>query len=97
MAITTCVHVLVLPDKVEEFIKASLENHNQSIQEPGNLRFDVCQDCSDPCKFMLYEAYSSEQSAADHKDTDHYHKWRNTVAPFMAQPRQGIKYNILIY
>jgi len=97
MAITTCVHIWVLPEKLNEFISVSEENHNQSIQEPGNLRFDVCQDASDPCKFMLYEAYADEQSAAAHKETAHYQKWRDTVAPFMAQPRQGIKYNILAH
>lgn len=97
MAITTCVHIWVLPEKLNEFISVSEENHNQAIQEPGNLRFDVCQDASDPCKFMLYEAYTSEQAAAAHKETVHYQKWRDTVAPFMAQPRQGIKYNILAH
>lgn len=97
MAITTCVHVWVLPDKIDEFIKASIENHNQSILEPGNLRFDVCRDPSDPCKFMFYEAYTDEMSAAAHKETAHYQKWRDTVAPFMAQPRQGIKFNILAH
>jgi autoinducer 2-degrading protein len=89
--------VWVLPGKVNEFIKASIENHHQSIKEPGNLRFDVCQDPSDPCKFMLYEAYTDEKSTATYKDTAHYQKWRDTVAPFMAQHRQGIKYNILAY
>jgi (4S)-4-hydroxy-5-phosphonooxypentane-2,3-dione isomerase len=97
MAITTCVHIWVVPDKIEEFIKASLENHYESIQEPGNLRFDVCQDLSDPCKFILYEAYINEQAAAAHKETAHYKKWRDTVAPFMAQSRMGVKYNILVH
>lgn len=97
MAITTCVHVWVLPDKVDEFIKASLENHFYSIKELGNLRFDVCQDANDPCKFMLYEAYVDERSAAAHKETAHYLKWRETVAPYMAQPRQGVKYDLLAY
>ncbi|MBN1924344.1 MAG: antibiotic biosynthesis monooxygenase [Prolixibacteraceae bacterium] len=97
MAVTTCVHVWVLPDKIDEFIKASVENNKHSVQEPGNHRFDICQDASDPCKFLLYEAYIDEQSAAAHKETVHYKKWRDTVAPFMAQPRQGIKYNILAY
>jgi len=97
MAITTCVHVWVVPDKVEEFMAASLENHQHSILEPGNLRFDICRDQSDPCKFLLYEAYIDEQSAAAHKETAHYGKWRERVAPFMAQPRQGVKYTILAY
>jgi autoinducer 2-degrading protein len=97
MAITTCVHVWVKPENVEEFIEASIENHLSSRKEAGNLRFDVCQDAADPCKFLLYEAYADEQSAAAHKETAHYQKWRDTVVPFMDQPRKGVKYNILAW
>jgi autoinducer 2-degrading protein len=97
MAITTCVHIWVKPENVEEFIEASIENHLNSIKEKGNLRFDVCQDPSDSCKFLLYEAYADEQSAAAHKETAHYSKWRDTVATFMDQPRKGVKYNILAW
>ncbi len=97
MAITTCVHVQVVPDKIDDFIKASLENHFHSVKEPGNLRFDICQNSSNPCSFMLYEAYTDEQSAANHKETAHYLKWRDEVAPLMAEPRKGVKYNLLAH
>jgi autoinducer 2-degrading protein len=97
MEITTCVHVWVKTENVDEFIEASLENHLNSRKEKGNLRFDVCQDPTDPSKFLLYEAYTDEQSAAAHKETAHYSKWRDTVASFMAQPRKGEKYNILAW
>jgi len=97
MAITTCVHVWVKPENLQEFIEASIENHLQSRKEAGNLRFDVCQDPANPGKFLLYEAYADEQSAAAHKETAHYLKWRDKVAPFMAQPRKGEKFNILAW
>jgi (4S)-4-hydroxy-5-phosphonooxypentane-2,3-dione isomerase len=97
MSVTTCVHVWVVSEKIDEFINATIENHNLSKLESGNIRFDVCQDSTDPNKFMLYEAYTSEQAAAAHKNTAHYQKWRDTVASFMAQPREGIKYNILAH
>jgi len=45
--IVTCVYVWVKTENVEEFIQASLENHRYSIQEPGNLRFDVLQSSTD--------------------------------------------------
>jgi autoinducer 2-degrading protein len=93
--ITTCVHVWVKPDKIQDFIMETIENHNNSIKEPGNLRFDFSQDTQDPSKFMLYEAYISEEAAAAHKNTAHYFKWRDAVADWMAEPRKGIKYNIL--
>lgn len=88
----TLVHVLVKPENVQDFIQASLENSRESVKEPGNLRFDVMQSPDDPCRFVLYEAYAAPEDAAAHKNTPHYQKWRDTVADWMAEPRQGIRY-----
>lgn len=93
--IVTCVYVSVNPDKVRMFIEATKANHLESVKEPGNLRFDIIQLSEDPCKFMLYEAYKSEADSADHKTTDHYKKWRDQVESYMAEPRNGVKYNII--
>jgi len=40
--IVTIVNVFVKPENVEQFIAATMENHQHAINEPGNLRFDVC-------------------------------------------------------
>ena len=93
--IVTFVHVWVKPDRIDDFIAASTENHENSIQEPGNLRFDLAQEANDPGKFIIYEAYESDEAAAAHKDTAHYLKWRDTVADWMAQPRKGEKHVII--
>ena len=93
--IVTFVHVWVKPDRIDDFIAASTENHENSIQESGNLRFDLAQDTNDPGKFIIYEAYESDEAAAAHKDTAHYLKWRDTVASWMAQPRKGEKHIII--
>lgn len=93
--IVTFVHVWVKPDHIDDFIRASTENHENSILEPGNLRFDLTQDVNDPGKFIIYEAYESGDAAAAHKETAHYLKWRNTVADWMAQPRKGEKHLII--
>ena len=88
----TLVHVHVKPDCVEAFLAATRENHENSVQEPGNRRFDVLQSPDDPTRFVLYEAYASEADAAAHKQTSHYLKWRDTVAGWMAEPRHGVRY-----
>ena len=93
--IVTLVHVWVKPEHIDDFIIASTENHQNSIKEPGNLRFDLVQDAGDPSKFVIYEAYESDAAAAAHKDTKHYLKWRETVTDWMAQPRKGEKHIIL--
>jgi quinol monooxygenase YgiN len=86
------VHVRVKPDCVEAFKAASLENSRNSLQEPGIARFDVCQQGDDPTRFVLVEVYRSVEATAAHKETAHYAKWRDTVAPMMAEPRKSVKF-----
>jgi len=93
--IVTFVHIWVKPGMRQAFINASEENHNNSVKEPGNLRFDLLCDTRDENKFVLYEAYESEDAAAAHKETNHYKKWRDIVADMMAQPRKGEKHFIV--
>jgi autoinducer 2-degrading protein len=93
--IATIVHIWVNPEYTNAFIIASEENHRNSIQEKGNIRFDLLRDAQDPNKFIFYEAYESEEAAAAHKETDHYKKWRDTVVEMMAQPRKGEKHIIV--
>ncbi len=86
------VHVHVKPGQIEAFKSASLENADQSIQEPGIACFDVLQDRSDPARFLLIEIYRTPEDPARHKETPHYKTWRDTVEDMMAQPRTSVKY-----
>ena len=65
----TLVHVQVDPAHIDDFIAATRLNHEASIQEPGNRRFDVLQSPENPGQFILYEAYASAEDAAAHKQT----------------------------
>lgn len=93
--IITLVHVYVKPEFVKSFVEATRENHESSIKEPGNFRFDILQDAQDSGKFVLYEAYENELAVAAHKETLHYLKWRDSVAPWMVKPREGIKHKLI--
>ncbi|NCA70334.1 MAG: antibiotic biosynthesis monooxygenase [Sphingobacteriia bacterium] len=86
----TLVHVQVKPERIDDFIAATRANHEGSVREPGNRRFDVLQDPADLGHFILYEAYVSAADAAAHKTTAHYAQWRDSVAEMMAAPRQGV-------
>ena len=88
----TIVHVAVKPGHIDDFIEATRRNHEASVNEPGNRRFDILQDAQDPDHFVLYEAYASEADARAHKETPHYHAWRETVADMMAAPREGVPF-----
>jgi autoinducer 2-degrading protein len=92
----TLVHVRVKPEAVDDFIDATRANHEASIREPGNLRFDVLRDVEDPTRFVIYEAYNDEAAARAHKDTPHYLEWRAAVEDWMAEPRRGVRYDGLL-
>lgn len=91
----TLVHVDVKPEAVDAFIAATRANHEASVREPGNRRFDVLQAPDEPGRFVLYEAYDSAASAARHKETAHYAVWRDAVATMMATPRKGVPMRVL--
>ena len=87
------VHVHVKADRVEDFRLATAENARNSVQEPGVARFDVVQNAAEPARFVLVEVYRDAAAAAAHKETEHYAKWRDAVAPMMAEPRSSVKYS----
>ncbi len=86
------VHVRVKPECLEAFKHASLENARDSVREPGIARFDVVQQQEDPTRFVLVEVYRDADAPARHKETAHYARWRDTVAPMMAEPRSSVKF-----
>ena len=92
----TLVHVRVLPDALDAFLDASRANHARSVHEPGNVRFDVLRDPEDPTRFLIYEVFVDEAAAAAHKTTDHYLAWRDRVAPMMAEPRRGDRWEAVM-
>jgi (4S)-4-hydroxy-5-phosphonooxypentane-2,3-dione isomerase len=85
----TLVHVRVKPECADAFVAATRANHESSVREPGNRRFDILQAPDDPTRFIFYEAYASAEAAAAHKQTGHYATWRDAVADMMAEPRRG--------
>jgi quinol monooxygenase YgiN len=87
------VHVHVKPEAIDAFRAASLANARASVQEPGVARFDVMQSQDDPTRFVLSEVYRTPEAPAAHKETAHYLRWRDTVAPMMAEPRTAARFS----
>jgi (4S)-4-hydroxy-5-phosphonooxypentane-2,3-dione isomerase len=86
------VEAIVKIECAVEFMAATLANAKASLGEPGIARFDVLRDSSNPERFVLIEVYRNADAAADHKGTQHYAKWRDSVAPMMQKPRSSIRY-----
>lgn len=93
--IVTLVHIWVKDQFVDDFIRATIDNYENTVKESGNIRFDFLSDANDKTKFVLYEVFESEEAVAAHKSTAHYLRWRDTVADWMAQPRQGLRHSAI--
>ena len=92
----TVVYIHVKPEHLADFVESIGANHARSVQEPGNLRFDILQSVDDPTRFVTYMAYRDEVSAKAHRETAHYLAFRDKVADWMVEPRQNVRYNGLL-
>jgi (4S)-4-hydroxy-5-phosphonooxypentane-2,3-dione isomerase len=93
--IVRVIRVHVKPESARAFEQATVENHRGSIAEPGVLRFDVLRSNDQPGEYVLYEAYADEQANAAHRETAHYKKWRDAVAPMMARDRESAAFSVV--
>jgi len=89
------VHARVRPERVEDFLSATLVNARASLAEPGVLRFDVIQDQADPAHVVLTEVYRDDDASAAHKLTPHYAAWQDSVAQMMAAARASTRYSVV--
>lgn len=86
------VQIQVKPEYLAAFRAATLANAEATRREPGAVRYDVVQHSDDPTRWLLWEVYRSPEAHAAHRETAHYLTWRDSVAPMMASPRVGTKY-----
>lgn len=73
-----------------ESLCAQITNCQNSVEEPGCLRFDLFQSDADPNHLIIEEMYQTPEDAAKHKETAHYLAWREAVADCMEKPREGM-------
>lgn len=66
----------VHPQAVDSFIAATLENGGHTVQEPGNLRFELLRDTDAANCFLLIEMYEDQEMLDDHFETEHFAAWR---------------------
>lgn len=84
----TLVEINIKPERVNEFMDVFRANHEGSIKEPGNLRFDVLQDPDVATRFYIYEAYQDDEAVLAHKQTPHYLACVEKLDDMMSEPRK---------
>jgi (4S)-4-hydroxy-5-phosphonooxypentane-2,3-dione isomerase len=86
------VHLKVKPQRIDDFIAATIENAKASLQEPGCVRFDVIQEAKDPARFVLVEIYRDQAGHAAHRESPHYNAWAERALDMLAEPRSRTVY-----
>ncbi|MFP4153884.1 MAG: antibiotic biosynthesis monooxygenase [Alkalispirochaeta sp.] len=85
--IVRIITVHVKPGAEATFEELTRANRLGSLGEPGVLRFDVLKDEDTPGTYYLYEVYRDVEATTAHKETAHYHTWKNGVADLLAGER----------
>ncbi|MCT8003734.1 antibiotic biosynthesis monooxygenase [Sphingomonas sanguinis] len=63
-------------DRLRALLDGMLE---PSRAEPGNLRYDLWQDQSDPNRFVLDELYTDADAVAAHRATPHFQNYLSRI------------------
>lgn len=48
-------------------------------KEPGNVSYDLHQDCKDPLKYTILEVWKSQQAIDEHNASDHFKTFVSAV------------------
>ena len=87
MSLVVTVHFRAKPEHRAAFRAAMVANATASREtEPGCRQFDVC-ETDDGETIFLYEIYDDEAAFRAHLATDHYLRFNETTAPWVADKR----------
>ena len=78
------VSLRVRPKLRDSFLSAARANAEAAVsQEPGCLRFDICESMNNPGHFTFYELYRDQAASEVHRQTAHACSWRAAAASLL--------------
>ncbi len=90
-----CVHIHVKAENIAQFIEATCENSRNTIQETGNLRFDVLQHAMRANHFTVIEGWQTAKTVEKHARATHTKEYRNLLAPIAGGPLDERLYKLV--
>lgn len=91
MSFTVWVELEVIPERVDEFLKAIAINQAATLNEPGCIYFDVMKLEREGQWFAFYEIYRDEKAFyEEHRTYEHYLEWREAVKQTVVPGSQTI-------
>lgn len=89
------VTVHIKPEHLDAFIDATLSNGRSTVQEPGNLRFELLRHADSQTTFTLVEIYRDEAAMNAHFETEHFAAWRAATTDVFAEPGSATQYEMV--
>ena len=82
------VHVIlkVKPDRINDFIKYTKDNVENSLKETGIRRFEFYKEKESKNVFVLFEIYESTDDQIKHRETLHYKNWKANIMSVLEEP-----------
>jgi len=82
------VFIRIKPGCEDEFLRGARANRAGSVQEPGNLRFDMYRSTQDPCDYLFAEKYNSVEAVTAHRQTPHFLTFFKVLESVQEFPRR---------
>lgn len=93
---TSPVHVVAAlqtrPEQVDELVAVLTDLAHESRRQPGNLRFDVHQQSTDPTRLITVEHWDGAAAADAHMASPHVGAALGKLGPLLAGPPQIVRY-----
>jgi quinol monooxygenase YgiN len=84
----------VRPESVAEFIRVAHETLVVPARaEPGCLRYELCQDTTDPTRFAMIEAWESAAALDAHLTRESLRAAVTRLTPMAAEPPKVARYH----
>jgi autoinducer 2-degrading protein len=82
------VFITIKPGHEEAFLRGALANRDGSVQETGNLRFDMYRNRENPLEFLFAEKYNSVEAVIAHRQTPHFLAFFKVLETVQEFPRR---------
>ena len=76
----------VKPDRINDFIKFTKDNVENSLKEAGIRRFEFYKEKESKNVFVLFEIYESTDNQIKHRETLHYKNWKANIMSVLEEP-----------
>jgi quinol monooxygenase YgiN len=76
----------IKPDRINDFIKYTKDNVENSLKETGIRRFEFYKEKESKNVFVLFEIYESTDDQIKHRETLHYKNWKVNIMSVLEEP-----------